>query len=140
MIASTTRFAGYGIWKVACQADSFPIAFPLYVKPHRKLYRRNNHIRVPSFILTGVPFHPIEIACLLALAKRLEQLAVLVKNWAVAVVNKSCRLFRASTRARSRHARKCRTGELVKITLKVRSETRAQMFEASLILTSGWSA
>jgi hypothetical protein len=30
--------------------------------------------------------------------------------------------------------------ELVKLTVKVRSETRAQMFEASLILTSGWSA
>ncbi|QPC94842.1 DUF6894 family protein [Mesorhizobium sp. INR15] len=30
--------------------------------------------------------------------------------------------------------------ELVKLTVKVRGETGAQMFEASLILTSGWSA
>ena len=30
--------------------------------------------------------------------------------------------------------------ELVKITVKVRGENGAQVFEASLILTSGWSA
>ncbi|MBZ9799020.1 DUF6894 family protein [Mesorhizobium sp. ES1-4] len=30
--------------------------------------------------------------------------------------------------------------DLVKITVKVRSETGAQVFEASLILTTGWSA
>jgi hypothetical protein len=30
--------------------------------------------------------------------------------------------------------------DLVKITVKVRSETGAQVFEASLILSSGWSA
>jgi hypothetical protein len=30
--------------------------------------------------------------------------------------------------------------DLVKITVKVRSDNGAQLFEASLILTSGWSA
>lgn len=30
--------------------------------------------------------------------------------------------------------------ELMKLTVKVRSDTGAQVFEASLILTSGWSA
>ena len=30
--------------------------------------------------------------------------------------------------------------DLVKITVKVRNETGAQVFEASLILTTGWSA
>jgi hypothetical protein len=31
-------------------------------------------------------------------------------------------------------------GELAKLTVKVRSGSGAQLFEASLILTSGWSA
>lgn len=30
--------------------------------------------------------------------------------------------------------------ELAKVTVKVRSDSGAQLFEASLILTSGWSA